>query len=84
MLNSKASVGEGDYLCLPPLHHKAPALLSPGCGEKRCPIAAELQAITRLKKKKKKKSDPPFTSLSYGYEIKAVLDLAAFESGGVV
>lgn len=47
MLNSKASVGEGDYLCLPPFHHKAPALLSPGCSKrkekKRCPIAAELQ-----------------------------------------
>lgn len=55
MLNSKAPVGEGDYLCLPPLHHKAPALLSPGCSEKRCPIAAaELQAITRQKKKGKK------------------------------
>lgn len=46
MLNSKASVG--DYLCLPTLHHKAAALLSPGWSEKRCPIAAELQAITRL------------------------------------
>lgn len=62
-LNSKASVGEGDYLCLPPFHHKAPALLSPGWSERRCPIAAELQAITRLLKKK---SEPPFRSLSYG------------------
>lgn len=86
MLNSKASVGEGDYLCLPPLHHKAPVLLSPGCSEKRCPIVVELQAnhTTKKEKKKGKKSEPPFTSLSYGYEIKAVLDLAAFESRGVV
>lgn len=61
MLNSKASVGEGDYLCLPPLHHKAPALLSPGCSEKRCPIAAELQAITQLKKRREEKKMPPFT-----------------------
>lgn len=84
MLHSKAPVGEGDYLCLPPLHHKAPALLSPGCSEKRCPIAAELQAITRLKKERKKGKKTQFISLSYGYEIKAALDLAAFESGGGV
>lgn len=78
MRNSKTSVGEGDYLRLPPLHHQARALLSSSSVKRDAPSLWNYGLFSHPK------SEPLFTCLSYGYEIKAVLDLAAFESGGVV